>query len=162
MSNLCFVGTIGAIGLLAVIIFCGWGMLSLQSVKTEQELRDKLAYHGIRAAAEIVSQRTAGGRGSASHYVTYRYEVPTPDGSKTLLTREAEVSLGNYFALPVGTQIDTHYLPDDPKVSRFRGSLQEADSPSGLRASGYRAIAVGIGIGIFFALVTITVLQHLK
>ncbi len=162
------VACLGGIGLVGVVVCCGLGWLILSGVKDEAALHDQLAYHGIQAKSEIVNKRSSGGggptgRGSAHYYyVTYRYDVKAADGTISQLTREAEVSADTYDKLDVGTQIDIQYLPDDPKVSRFRGSVQEKASPEGMRAEAYRDIAIGIGIGVFFAFVVILILTHSK
>lgn len=77
------------------------------------------------------------------HYVTYRFELPTPVKGMEVVEGEDLISEQTYRRLKIGQTVPIRYLMSDPTVSRLAPEMNDD------RASGYVGVGAGLVAAVF-------------
>jgi hypothetical protein len=152
---LMILGCLGGAGVVLALI--GW--LFLQASTSAEQDRVKLVSDGVAVEAEIVNlRRTTLSMNLShiyhvSHYITFKYTVTGPEGTKTAYTREKEIYADDYHALKVGDHIGLRVLPDDPETLIIVSGARAVITASSMKFSGTAMIVLGgvlvlIGVGL--------------
>jgi hypothetical protein len=76
---------------------------------------------GVTTEAVVINRRIDSDSDGSTYYVTYRYDVPLPQGYRSRLTHTESVSRKMYEAMPIESRVTIRYAADDPAVARLAG-----------------------------------------
>lgn len=126
------------------------GLLFLRIARREHRLLRQLNSVGAFTNGVVVARwslRRSGGL--ATYTVTYRFDLPQPEGEAIPCLHKQEVSRSNYNALPEGTLVPIRYFPANPeKTARLAGSNTDSTEYN-------NAMFAGVGCCIVAAFVLI-------
>ena len=74
---------------------------------------------GVTAEAVVIDHRIDSDSDGDTYYVTYRYDVPLPQGDRSRFTHTESVSRKTYEALPIESRITIRYAANDPEIARI-------------------------------------------